>query len=224
MCMDVCVIPSGRRYLIHEWSHQIQPQPVTMRLAATYERAGLQRVNLYKSIVGHRLPPSRPINPWRSCHWPCAESMSGLGCNRKEKRGKKGRVGREEKKLLTKKKKKKVGVGVGGGEDGVRGRFMGDVYYYTALPQGGEGRGVGRESQNILFSPSSSLPIQKPHRGWRALSQQRRRQGKLFFLRFNVEFSRDREDQIGRHFKALPQLKCCPPHALRKVDKTSCSH
>lgn len=22
---------------------------------------------------------------------------------------------------------------------------MGDVYYYTALPQGGEGRGVGRE-------------------------------------------------------------------------------
>lgn len=32
------------------------------------------------------------------------------------------------------------------------GRFMGDVYYYTALPQGGEGRGVGRERQNIPFS------------------------------------------------------------------------
>lgn len=49
----------------------------------------------------------------------------------------------------------------------MRGRFMGDVYYYTELPQGGEGRGVGRERQNIPLS----LPlIQKPHRGWRALS------------------------------------------------------
>lgn len=72
---------------------------------------------------------------------------------KKEKREKKGRVGGEEKKLLTKKRKR---VGVGGGDDGVRGRFTGDVYYYTAQPQGGEGRGVGRERQNIPFS----LPLQ----------------------------------------------------------------
>lgn len=33
----------------------------------------------------------------------------------------------------------------------MRGRFMGDVYYYIALPQGGEGRGVEKERQNIPF-------------------------------------------------------------------------
>lgn len=47
---------------------------------------------------------------------------------------------------------------------------MGDVYYYTALPRGGEGRGVERKRQNIPFPLPLLLPIQKPHRGWRALS------------------------------------------------------
>lgn len=66
----------------------------------------------------------------------------------------------------------------------MRGRFTGDVYYYTALPQGGEGRererGGEREAKHSLF-PSSSVPIQKPHRGWRALSRGRRGgRGKLF--------------------------------------------
>lgn len=89
--------------------------------------------------------------------------MSGLGCNRKEKE-KKERQGWGRRKEAVNKKKKKVGAGVGGGDDGVRGRFMGDVYYYTALPQGGEGRGVGREAKHSL-SPSSSLATQKPHRG-----------------------------------------------------------
>ena len=28
---------------------------------------------------------------------------------------------------------------------------MGDVYYYTALPQGGEGRGVGRKGKTFPF-------------------------------------------------------------------------
>lgn len=121
--------------------------------------------NLYKSIVAHRLPRSRPLNPWQSSHRPCAESMSGLGCNRK-------REGKERKRqgwrgwgvLTTTTKKKKVGTGVGGGEDGVRGRFMGDVYYYTALPQGGEGRGVGRERQNIPF-PLPLLGLYRSHTG-----------------------------------------------------------
>lgn len=66
-----------------------------------------------------------------------------------------GRGRRKEAVNKTTKKKKSWRVG-GGGDDGVRGRFTGDVYYYTALPQGGEGRererGVGREKQNIPFS------------------------------------------------------------------------
>lgn len=33
----------------------------------------------------------------------------------------------------------------------MKGRFMVDVYYYTALPQGGEGRGVGRERKTFPF-------------------------------------------------------------------------
>lgn len=42
----------------------------------------------------------------------------------------------------------------------MRRRFMGDVYYYTALPGGGEGRGVGTERQNIPFP----LPLLRLHR------------------------------------------------------------
>lgn len=88
--------------------------------------------------------------------------MSGLGCNRKEKE-KKERQGWGRRKEAVK-KKLKVGAGVGGGNDGVRGRFMGDVYYYTALPQGGEGRGVGRERQNIPF-PLPLLWLYRSHTG-----------------------------------------------------------
>lgn len=44
----------------------------------------------------------------------------------------------------------------------MRRRFMGDIYYYTALPRGGEGeRGGAREAKHSL-SPSFSLPAQEP--------------------------------------------------------------
>lgn len=56
---------------------------------------------------------------------------------------------------------------------------MGDVYYYTALPRGDEGRGAERKRQNIPFPLPLLLPIQKPHRGWRALSPEEGGEGGL---------------------------------------------
>lgn len=92
----------------------------------------------------------------------------------KRRERKKGSAEGEEKKLLTQ-KKLELEEEEGGGRwrEGGRGaRFMGEVYYYTALPRGGKGRGVGRKRQNIPFPLPLLLPIQKPHRGWRALSQE----------------------------------------------------
>lgn len=159
------------------------------RLQPHMKEPGCREWNLYKSIVARRLPPSRPLNPWQSSHRPCAESMSGLGCNRKEKEKKERQGwGRRKEAVNKKNKKKKVGAGVGGGDDGVRGRFMGDVYYYTALPQGGEGRGVGRERQNIPF-PLPLLWLHRSHAGGRrALSLPWRRQ-EMLVLYWNVEYS-----------------------------------
>lgn len=39
----------------------------------------------------------------------------------------------------------------GGGCDGVWGRFMGDVYYYTVLPRGGEEDGWGERGKTVPF-------------------------------------------------------------------------
>lgn len=77
--------------------------------------------------------------------------MSGLGCSRKGEEGKEKQGwggGGEEKKLLTYRKKK---LEYGGGDDGVRGRFMEDVYYYTALPPGKWGKRGGIERQTFPF-------------------------------------------------------------------------
>lgn len=88
-----------------------------------------------------------------------------VGLQQKEK-GKKERQGGGRRKEAVHTKKK---VGGGGCRRG-GGRFMGDVYYYTALPRGDGGRGAERKRQNIPFPLPLLLPIQKPHRGWRALS------------------------------------------------------
>lgn len=56
-------------------------------------------------------------------------------------------------------------------EDGMERRFMegGGIYYHTALPQGGEGRGVGTERENIPF-PLPLLCLYRSHTGgWRSL-------------------------------------------------------
>lgn len=87
----------------------------------------------------------------------------------KRRERKKGSAEGEEKKLLT---QKKLELEEGGRWREGGGRFMGEVYYYTALPRGGKGRAVGRKRQNIPFPLPLLLPIQKPHRGWRALSQE----------------------------------------------------
>lgn len=79
------------------------------------------------------------------------------------------RVEGEEKKLLTHTHKKKVGAG-GGGCWREGGDLWGTFITTQRCPRGGQGRGVERRRQNIPFPLPLLLPIQKPHRGWRALS------------------------------------------------------
>lgn len=78
------------------------------RLQPHMKEPGCREWNLYKSIVAHFLPPSllyRPLNPWQSSHRPCAESMSGLGCNRGEE-GKERQGWRRRKEAVNTHKKR----------------------------------------------------------------------------------------------------------------------
>lgn len=104
-----------------------------------------------------------------------------MDCSRKEK-GKKERQGGGGRKEAVNTKKK---LELEEGDVGVKGRFMGDVYYYTALPRGGEGRGVERKKQNIPFPFLSSCPY-RSHTGWRALSPE---EGEGVFLDRNAPSS-----------------------------------
>lgn len=99
---------------------------------------GSRERNLYKSIVApspSSLPPSKSMTEQPSAM--CIVNVRvGLQQKRRErkKERKKGRAVGEEKKLLKTTTTKKLETEL---EEGmVRGRFMGDVYYYTALPPG----------------------------------------------------------------------------------------
>lgn len=135
------------------------------RLQPHMKEPGCREWNLYKSIVARRLPPSRPLNPWQSSHRPCAESMSGLGCNRKEKEKKERQGWGRRKEAVNKKNKKK-----GWSWSWRRGWWReGEIYggrllLHSTAPGRWRKRGGEREAKHSL-SPSSSLATQKPRRG-----------------------------------------------------------
>lgn len=80
----------------------------------------------------------------------------------------------------------------------MRERFMGDVYYYTALPWGGEGRGVGKKEQNIPF-PLPLLWLYRSHIGGGDLCLNESSHGRCVFvkkhsiyLRWNKQYTREK--------------------------------
>ena len=72
----------------------------------------------------------------------------------------------------------------------MRGRFTGDVYYYTALPQGGEGRereGWGERSKTFP-SPFLFCAYTEATQGVESfVSRPHRRQGEVVFVLVEIE-------------------------------------
>lgn len=149
---------------------------------------GCRERNLYTSIVApspSSLPPSKSMTEQPSAM--CIVNVRvGLQQKRRErkKERKKGRAVGEEKKLLKTTTTKKLETELEEGEI-----YGGRLLLHSAAPREAKEEGWGGErGKNIPFSPSSSLALQKPHRGWRALSpcEQSR---EMLVLYGNVEFN-----------------------------------